>query len=214
MKLKDVNSAERAFKLRAFAYSFMVVFVATAASGLLGVPIILGFLGGLAAGGLAYFGSLFIAERGARVGASIYQPSGSTTPPVREYSLADSLVARGLTDQAAEAYQLLSEDYPEDPEPRLRHARLLRDKAQRYDDAAQIFKSILTIPNLKSETELVVLRELVELCTHKLRQPQRALPHLARIAQKFGGTPPGEWAREETRAIKQQMQQDHERDIS
>lgn len=210
MKYKNVDSAEQAFKLRAFSYCLLVVFLATGASTLLGVPVFLGLLIGIVMGVIAYIGALFIANRSGQVAASIYQPSGSSTPPVREYSLADSLLARGRIDEAAEAYQVLSEDYPDDPEPRLRHARLLRDKTQRYEDAAQIFKGALAIPNLKPEAELVILRELVELFTHKLRQPQRALPYLARMAEKFGSSPSGEWARQESKDIKQQMLQDHE----
>ena len=189
MKYRDVDHAEVAMKMRTGAYA------------------------GVAVGAIAYFGALFIADRGGAIGASIYQPSGSSTPAVREYSLADSLVARGRIDEAAEAYQLLSEDYPGDPEPRLRHARLLRDKAERYEEAAQIFKSILGMAGLKPETELVALRELVELCTHKLHAPQRALPYLARISEKFAGTPTAQWARAEALEIKQQMKQDHDRDV-
>ena len=210
MKYKNVDSAEQAFRLRAFSYALLIVFISTGASVLLGAPIFLGLLIGIGVGGITYAGALFIASRGGQVAASIYQPSGRSTPPVREYSLADSLVARGRIDEAAEAYQALSEDYPDDPEPRLRHARLLRDKTQRYEEAARIFKSALAIPNLKQEAELVILLELIELYTHKLRQPQRALPYLARIADKFGTTTTGDWARKETRDIKQQMLQDHE----
>lgn len=211
MKYKDTDSAEQAFRLRALSYCLLIVFVAAGASILLGAPILFGLIIGIAIGAFTYFGALFIADRGGSVAASIYQPSGSSTPPIREYSLADSLVARGRIDEAAEAYQVLSEDFPNDPEPRLRHARLLRDKTQRYDESARIFKTVLTIPQLKPEVELVALRELVELCTHKLREPQRALPYLARIAQKFGATPTGAWASNEAKEIKLQMQQDHSR---
>jgi tetratricopeptide (TPR) repeat protein len=208
MRYKDVDESERANKLRAFSYSLLITFVSMGASILLGAGIFLGLAVGVMAGGIAYSGSLFLAERSGRVAASIYQPSGSSTPPIREYSLADSLVASGRFDEAAEAYQVLSEDYPQDPEPRLRHARLVRDKTRCYEDALSIFKSALAISSLKPETELAILRELVELCTHKLHQPARALPYLARIAEKFPGTPTGEWARNESREIKRQIQED------
>ncbi len=212
--LKNVDSAEIAFRLRAGAYAAIAFVLAIAAALALGKGIVVAFLAGVGVGSIVYFGPLLIAERGGRIGANIYQPSGSSTPVVREYSLADSLVARGKFDEAAEAYQLLSEDFPNDPEPRIRHARLLRDKKAGYEDAANKFKSIFSIPGLKPETELIVLRELAELYTHKLAQPPRALPYLKRIADQFANSPTGEWARNEARDIKLQMQSEHERDVS
>jgi hypothetical protein len=212
--VKDIDSAELTFRLRAGAYAAIAFVVAIAGALALGKGIVVALLAGVGMALIVYFGPLLIADRSGRIGASIYQPSGSSTPQVREFSLADSLVARGLIDQAAEAYQLLSEDFPDDPEPRIRHARLLRDQSARYEESAALFKSILSLRALQPETELVVLRELVELHTHKQQQPTRALPYLARIAEKFGDSPTGAWARNEARDIKQQMQNEHERDIS
>lgn len=210
MKLRDVDSAEQVMKLRTAAYSAITAILVMSATTLSGFPFALSLLVAVVAAVLVYFGTLFIAESGGRAGASIYQPSGSSTPSIREYSLADSLVARGQVAEAAEAYALLSEDFPEDPEPRLRHARLLRDQGARYEDAAQIYKGALAIPKLKLETELVVLRELIELYTHKLKAPPRALPYLARIVEKHGTDSAGTWARAEMNDIKQKMLQDHE----
>ena len=207
-RLKDHDSAELAFRLRSGAYGLMMLGMCTLGATLAGLPPILGLAAGLVASVAVYFGSLFIADRSGSIGASVYGTSGSSTPSLREYSLADSLVARGRYDEAAEAYQLLSEDFPADAEPRLRHARLLRDKSARYEDAALILKQTLSIPALKPETELAVLRELVELFTHKLKQPTRALPYLARIVEKHGDGATGQWARAEAKEIKQQMQVD------
>jgi len=214
VKLKDVDQAEVVFRLRAGVYAFIAFAVGFGISLILRVSLLTALLAGAALAAIIYFGTLFIAERTAQIGATIYRPSGSSTPPVREYSLADSLVARGMIEEAAEAYHVLSEDFPDDPEPRIRHARLLRDEVTRYEDAAVIFKSILTMPSLRPETELIVLRELVELHTHKLQQPNRALPFLARIVEGFGNTAMGAWALQESNDIKQQMRNEHERDVS
>jgi tetratricopeptide (TPR) repeat protein len=212
--MKDVDHAELAFRLRAAASTVVVLGLVALATSMLGLPLQGALLVGLAAAVLAYFVILFIADRSGRMGAGIYQPSGSSTPVVREYSLAESLVARGRFDEAAEAYQLLSEDFPDDPEPRIRLARLLRDNTARYEEAGAMFKSVLSMRGLKPETELILLRELVELYMHKLQQPPRALPYLKRIAEQFANTPTAQWARHEARDIKQQMQSEHERDVS
>jgi hypothetical protein len=207
-RLKDVDSAEVAFRLRSGAYALMVIGMCTLGATLAGLPPLLGLLAGLAVGAMVYFVSLFIADRSGIMAASVYGTAGSSTPSIREYSLADSLVARGLYDQAAEAYALLSEDFPHDPEPRLRHARLLRDKSARYEEAAVIMRNALSITSLKPETDLAILRELVELYIHKLREPNRALPYLARIVDRHPDTQTGQWARAEAKDIKQKMQAD------
>lgn len=205
MTKRDVDSAEQVMKLRTAAYAAMVAGIAALGALIAGFPLMLALPAAALAGAAVYFGALFFADYSGRAAASIYQPSGSSTPAIREYSLADSLVARGQTAEAAEAYALLSEDFPNDAEPRLRHARLLRDKTQRYEDAAQIYKSALSIPKLKPETELVILRELIELFTHKLHAAPRALPYLARVVEKYASSNAGAWARAEMSDIKQAM---------
>ena len=205
MKYRNVDSAELAMKLRTAAFAaavFVAVFLGSIVGGL---SLILALVPAALIAVAVYHGVLEFAEHAGRAAAAIYQPSGSSTPAIREYSLADSLVARGQIEEAAEAYALLSEDFPNDAEPRLRHARLLRDKTQRYEDAAQIYKGALAIPKLKPETELVILRELIELYTHKLRAAPRALPYLARVVEKHGSSNAGIWARAEMSDIKHSL---------
>ena len=211
MKARDVDSAELAFKLRAFAMA-MLVFGMCVAGGVIvaayaGTSMLWGVLLGAGAGVIVYFSALFISDRSSRLAASVYGGAGSSTPSIAEYSLADSLVARGRYEEAAEAYALLSEDFPADPEPRLRHARLLRDRTGDYEAAAIVFKKILSMPALKPAVELTVLRELSELFANKLQEPVRALPFLARIAEKYATTPTGSWARAEIKDLKQNIQE-------
>lgn len=146
-----------------------------------------------------------IANKTGDAGAAIYTPSGHSTPPVREYSLAESLVAGGKYEDAADAYQLLADDYPHDPEPPLRYARLLRDKMMRFEDAAAWFKRALKAEDIQEATEVATTRELIELHTHKLRTPAQALPYLARLQEKYPANPAAAWAHQEYLAIKQSM---------
>ena len=202
---RDVDSAEVAFRLRATAYGLIVGAVAAGIAFMFSASILNAILAFVIVGGGVAAGALYLAERGARIGASLYRPSGSSTPAVREYSYADSLVARGQPEQAVAAYAELTRQHPEDPEPRLRRARVLRDQLRRYDDAVAELKGLLKMSALKSETELVALREIVEIHLHKQQQSARALPYLARIAEKYAGTPTAEWARNEAREIKASM---------
>jgi hypothetical protein len=200
---RDVDSAEVAFRLRAAAYAIIIGVVFTG----LGIALAgaAGLLIGIASGAVVYFGVLFFAERSGRVAASLYHSSGSSTPARREYSFADSLVARGMYAEAAAQYLQHAEEYTDDPEPRMRRARVLRDHLQDHEQAFLDFKEILAMPALPAETMLAVLREQVELCTHRMREPQRALPYLARISDAFPGTPTAQWARQEIADIKAAM---------
>lgn len=131
---------------------------------------------------------------------------GNTTPPIAQYSLADSLLARGRYAEAAEAYDLLAGDFPDDPEPPIRLARLQRDYLKNYDAAATAYRRALAIASIAAGTEIAVLREVIELYTHKLRTPEKALPYLSRLAQKHPDHPAAEWARSESKSIKSEMQ--------
>ena len=200
---RDVDSAELAFRLRTGAYAIIIGVVFTG----LGIAVAgaAGLLIGVASGVFVYFGVLFFAERSGRIAASVYHSSGSSTPARREYSYADSLVARGMYAEGAAQYRVHSEEHPDDPEPRMRRARVLRDHLEEYEQAFVEYKQILAMPELARETQLAVLREQAELCTHRMREPQRALPFLARISESFSGTPTAAWARQEIADIKAAM---------
>ena len=45
----------------------------------------------------------------------------------------------------------------------------------------------------------------VELFTHRMQTPERALPDLARMADELAGTPEGDWAASELKEIKARM---------
>lgn len=203
---KDRDALSGAMRLRALPFALvagMMMFGATMWSG---ASIAKAIVAGVIAFVVVMVVPQFVADRAGVVGANVFMPAGRGTPPVREYSLADSLVARGRFDEAVEAYSLLAGDYPEDPEPRVRGARLLRDRMLRWEDAAEWFKRALAIQKLDAATEVAILRELVELYTHKLKTPGKALPFLARLTDRHPTHPAANWARELTRDIKQAQQ--------
>ncbi|MBI4546013.1 MAG: tetratricopeptide repeat protein [Gemmatimonadetes bacterium] len=173
--------------------------------------------------GAALFGNAIAAITGFAIGAvlgwyavelpgrlfhKIYMPSGDTTPAPAEYSYAESLARRGLYDAAMAAYRRDSEENPEDPEPYLRIARLLRDKLGNYEEALTWFRRGRNETQIDPGREMLVGREIVEIYLTRLNQPGRAAPELARLAEKFRGTSTGEWARKELRKVKVRLREE------
>jgi hypothetical protein len=99
------------------------------------------------------------------------------------------------------AYREEAEARPNDPVPRLRAARLLRDEMGRYEEAAHWFRQALAA-SASLEGEHSVLREFVEMAVTRWNEPRRVLPDLARFAEEYEGTAPGTWARNHAASIK------------
>src|SRR5262245_7879140 len=99
-----------------------------------------GFLTGWLLGGvLVYFAVQFLTGQAGNAAASVYLSSGSSTPALREYSLGDALAAQGRFEEALQEFQRCAALYPDDPEPCLRQARLLRDRLQQPHESVQAF---------------------------------------------------------------------------
>lgn len=154
---------------------------------------------------LVYGGSLLISGRAGAAAQTLYNPSGKTTPPKKEYSYAESLVVRGQYEEAADAFELAVAEDPGDPTPYLRIARIYRDHLERHEDAARWFRRAQRESQIHPGHMMLARRELVELYIHHLGEPQKAAPELARLAEEFEGTPEGEWAEEELKAVKEWM---------
>jgi tetratricopeptide (TPR) repeat protein len=168
------------------------------------------WMGLLVTGGawaLAFFGPLALAALGGRAAQQIHNPSGRSTPSAREYSHAESLVARGLYQEAIDAFEVAISENASDPTPYLRIARVYRDRLHRFDDAATWLKRAGSHATASAGVAHLATRELIELYVTKLNQPQRAAPLLARMCEERAGTPEGAWANEELARVKSTMAQ-------
>ena len=204
---RDFDSAGRAQNLRAGVYSALAgVIFAFLGARLFGA---LGFVIGWVVGALIlYFLITIIAGGAGNAISRVYLTSGSSTPKPREYSLGDALVSQGKLEDAVREFERAAAMYPDDPEPRLRLARLYRDQLHHVDRAEYWFQRVMQMPAVDAATETLAARELVELYTHRVRQPERALPILARLAARHKGSPTGDWARTELQSLKQRVRRD------
>lgn len=206
---REIDSAERAQRLHALVYSLAGGIVGAAAGVYAGtrqgglVAVVLGLVLGLGLGfSVAYVAARLIVESAGRFAELLYNPSGRSTPTRPEYSYAASLAARGRIEDAIAAYELSALENPHDPEPCFRIARLYRDALGRYEEAIAWFRRAREAAGAEAGPQVLATREILEVCTSKLDDPLRAAPDLARLADRFGGTPAGEWARSELLEIK------------
>ncbi len=199
--LRDVDSAGRAQKLQAAAWSLVGAFIVGLLGGMrYGVA---GVVVGGAAGGLIIWLLVeLLADRAGRAAGSIFMPSGSSTPGPHQYSQGDALAAQGKLPAAIREYEQSIAAHPTDPEPRIRLARLYRDRMQQPEEAAYYFKHALEMTDLPPATAGAIARELIELFTHRMKAPTRALPILAKLAEQQPNTAAGQWARAELIEIK------------
>jgi hypothetical protein len=157
---------------------------------------------------LSYKLVLHFSEGAGKAAASIYFHSGESTPSPRQYSLAQSYVARGMYSKAAEQYAVHAAEYPTDPEPCMRLARLYRDELDKPEEAIQWFKHTSLIEGINPGTEMMALRELIEVYTHRLHRERAAAPYLARLAAAHPNAPAGVWAKQQLAAMKAAMRED------
>lgn len=162
-------------------------------------------LGAMAGWLFAYTGVSVIVALAERWATTIYMPGGEGAGPrAREYSFAESLVQRGRFEEAITAFEVAAAEHPEDPTPFLRIARVLRDRVDEPEQAVRWFRRAIRERGLEGPEEVLATREVLELC-RKIRKVERALPDLARLAERRAGTGVGEWAERELEEIKKSM---------
>ena len=201
---RDRDAAETAMKLRVGVWSLIGVGLGFLAGSLAGHP----FLGALVGGGGVYGLAMLLVGGAGRVASTLHAPSGATTPRGREHSRAESLLVRGHYAEAVEAFQEAVAGDPTDPTPYLRIARIHRDHLGELETAAAWFRRALRDARVPRGTAVLARRELVELYVHRMKEPRRAAPELARMVEEWEGTEEGEWAARELAAVKEAMRRE------
>ena len=201
-RLKDVDSAARARTFKTLVYSIPGGVGGALGSAYGGFGPLPGFVVGFL---IVYLVTKIAVESAGTAAGTIYHPSGRSTPVKHEYSYPESLAARGRYEEAVTAYEAAVSEFPEDPEPYIRIARLKRDKLAGYEDATYWFKRARKDAAISKGQELLVTQELIEIYRAKLGTPTRAIPELARILDRFPDDQSADWARGELARLKEQV---------
>ena len=214
-KMSNVDAIDRINKVKAAVWGLAVGLV-------LGFPVggfiiystgnvLLGILmGPVFCGGGVTLGSMWITKGAASSIQQIHAPSGDSTPYKREYSYEKSLVARGQYEQALAAFELAAIEFPDDPDPYFEAARLCKNDLDRPEDAITWYRRARSDANLSHGQEFLAMQEIVELYVRKLKNPRRAIPELAMLADRFPDEPAGQAAKKELVEIREMLAKEHE----
>ncbi len=210
MPLRDRDTADDVQRLKALSWSGVGLILGIILGPLLndrfGWPLLPSMVGAAAvlAGGIYAITRLITVGAG-RAARTIHNPSGHSTPYAHSYSLAESMVAQGDYRNAATLYRDYIDADPTDGEACLRLARLVRDHLHQYDEAARWFRAARLRGKQSPRVELLITRELIEMALAQQHDPPRATPELARLVQRFPGTPEARWARQELAEIRKRI---------
>ncbi len=202
MSPRETDAAQNTTRFSAAAWAIGVGTILGAVAGmkaagalgvLVGVPVAISFI---------YSVTMLIVNMAGRAAGSVTYPTGKSTPLKRDYSLAQSFVVRERYEDAISAYELACAEYPDDPEPYLRLARLYRDKLRDLDEAILWFKRARAEPKVSARQEQLITFEIVEIYRDKLGVPAKAIPELARLAERFVNTAVGDSAKQELRQLR------------
>jgi hypothetical protein len=180
--------------IAAAAAFFLFAYHRVGVLGGLGV-ILLGPLAGALAASLIWHGSGAVSRGFVR-----YVTAARGLPHRPEYSLQESLVARGRLPEAVESWRTYLAEHPGDLDARLAFAAL---HVRQLRDAAAGERMYLEVRRLSPSPrqELAIGNALIDLY-HATGQHGRELAELARFADRFRGTREGERAREALARLK------------
>jgi len=197
--LKDVDSGERAFLIRALSLTVSATGIISAAVAfylaetrqasvltMVGV-VALGLVVGVGLG----FGAVFVAGR-AGAGAAHVLLSAGNLPPAPSFSYQESLVARGKYQEAVDAFAAHLADHPDDLDASLAMAGVLAGHLGHFDQAAQVYRRVREAGSPPHEYR--AHQALIDL--HRTTGDRgRLMTELARFADRFRGTAAGRAAR-------------------
>jgi tetratricopeptide (TPR) repeat protein len=207
--LRDRDSADDAQRVKAFAWSLAPATIGAIVGGALaprfGISGLIGFFfGAIIAGAASFVLVTTVADRAGRAAATLY--AGGSHPMPSQFSLAESLIVRGHLDQAAAELRRAADAEPDLAAPRIRLARLLRDRLRRPDEALQWFRAALASRDVDDGAALLLAHEVVDLCRAS-GSARRALPTLAKVAAERPDTHIAVWAQETMQVIRQETSQ-------
>ncbi len=140
----------------------------------------------------------------------LYNPSGKSTPHKKEFSYAQALVQQKRFEDAVSAMEEDIAKDPMNPDAYLLLGRILRKDMSRPRDAVDVLRRAKRAAQLNTSQELLVRREVVEICRDDLGLPELGAAELAQLVDAYEDRPEGAWARDELARVKHIIAKKHE----
>lgn len=203
-RLRDVDSAELAHRLRVFVWLGCSAFVILAAVEfqLYGFSLRFLFLLFLDIPFLALVGGLllWVANHSARTWVNTVSGAGNIAPAA-SFSFQESLIIRGLYAEAAESFRGHLATSPGDNDARLALAKVCRDHLDDTPGAERLYQEVRrTRPTPRQES--MASNQLIDLY-RATGETGRLKIELAKYAERYAGTRPGAEAKRMLRELKE-----------
>ena len=190
-------------QIRAFGLGFYVGGMFLLPFGLLGWKlqltgitfVLFVFAGSALAGAFSAVIAIKVSNRAGQAAASVYNPTGSTTPYQRVFSYQKALEMRGDMAGARESYEALIAESPGDAAVRFAAAEFCAGRGKDPARAAELYREIRLLRGATAQHESAATNALIDLYRGPLADDGRARSELRRYAERFAGSPQGEMAR-------------------
>lgn len=186
--LFDRKGAAAADDVRAIAYGLLVFGIATSAWLLNLGHLSFGVLAVFAMMGVVVAGVSLALSAGAGAGWHRVMTSGASTPYEEQFSYQDSLVMRGLVDDALASYEAIIAEQATAVTARLRAAALYASRGADPRRAAELLREVMRTPGIGSRDNIEATNRLIELLMGPLNEPGRAMVELRRLIDRHPGT--------------------------
>jgi hypothetical protein len=188
--------------------AFLMLSFVTFVLRLAGVRLFYAFLIGLGAAALGVFFVTQLSEATGEGFLSFLQPSGSSTPYEKQYSLQESLAIRGDIAGAISSYEAIIAGDPADVEARIRAAELHATKGANPKRAAECFLEARRVPGLTPARDLYISNRLIDLLRGPLKDEGRAMVELRRLIQLHPTSRDAQFARDAIAKMKMESVKD------
>jgi hypothetical protein len=191
--------------LRAAAYGLMVSGTIIATWLLIVHRLSLGVLVVAVVLGAVCAGISFALSSGAGAGFHHVMLSGASTPYEEQFSYQESLVMRGLVDDALASYEAIIAERPTMTSARLRAAALYASRGGNPQRAAELLRVVLGQQGVSARDDIAASNRLIELLMGPLGDPGRAMVELRRLMDRHPGTDAAARAKLTLAELKEQM---------
>jgi len=203
--LFDRKGPAAADQLRAASYGVMVTVLTLSVCLVLLHRLSLGtIVMAVVAGLVPYALSLWMANSAGAAWHHVMS-SGASTPYEEQFSWQESLVMRGLVDDALASYESIIAERPAMASARLRAAALYASRGGNPQRAAELLRAVMCMPKVSARDDIAASNRLIELLMGPLGEPGRAMVELRRLIDRHPGTDAAARARLTLSELKEQM---------